>query len=394
MSLMTMNLELIARKNEVGNIINHAHMNLLPSCQTRWEMWRPKDYLAELRRLYLQFHPNHLGIPVLEDPVFFFRSIQNTRREVFAELVARRDISFPRIISIRNAGAHDGVVKMKTGDDTWDRHELNESDVQYLDECCTYLVQTLVSKVASTVVRPTPSIPAPKARPKQVKTPPPPKPTTLDSNAGLPQLLTFYVLCDTSTSMVGKGIEAVNRSIEEMHATLLEDPVLSDKVRIAMLSFSSNASVELPLTRPCDISTVPKFSASGVTNYSRVLDLVGHEMSRDIASLRSTHRPLRPVVFMVTDGEPTDDSWLTSLDRLVDTSNPYLPNVVIFPCGFDTTRLQKEFEKLTLGPAPRVWPTDPTKALEDAIREAISSVTRSIVQTAAGGGDTLVISGG
>ena len=127
--------------------------------------------------------------------------------------------------------------------------------------------------------------------------------------------------------------------------------------------------------------------------FRSVLDLVGNEISKDIASLRTTHRPLRPVVFVVTDGAPTDDTWLASLDRLVDTSNPYLPNVVIFPCGFDTTRLQQEFEKLTLGPAPRIWPMDPTKALEDAVREAINSVTRSIVQTAAGGGDTLVVSG-
>lgn len=388
-----MNLELIARKNEVGNLISHAHMNLLPSCEMRWERWRPDDYLAELRRAYLKFHPNHLGVPVLEDPVFFFRSIQNTRRDVFPELGARRDISFPRMLSIRNAGAHDGVVKMKTGDDTWDTHELNKSDVQYLDECCTYLVQTLVTKVVPPVGRPTAPVPSPRVQTRKVETPLPPVPATLDPQAGLPQLLTFYVLCDTSTSMFGKGIEAVNRSIEEMHATLLEDPVLSDKVRIAMLSFSSNAAVELPLARPCDISNMPTFSAAGVTNYSRVLDLVGQEMSRDIASLRATHRPLRPVVFVVTDGAPTDDTWLASLDRLVDTSNPYVPKVVIFPCGFDTTRLQQEFGKLTLGPAPRIWPMDPTKALEDAVRDAINSVTRSIVQTAAGGGDTLVVSG-
>lgn len=378
-----MNPELIARKNEVANLIVRAHMDLFPACQAKWEMWRPGDYLAELRRVYLAFHPNHLGIPVLEDPVFFFRSIQNTRREVFPELGARRDISIPRILAIRNAGAHDGVVKIKTGDNSWDHHELNDDDLGYLRECCDYLVRTLVTRQAAGKVSPPPAPP--------VTTPP--VVTAPSMVAGLPQVLSFYVLCDTSTSMFGPGIDAVNKSIMEMHAQLLEDPVVSDKVRISMLSFSSNATVELPLTRPSDIIQMPKFSASGVTNYSRVLDLVGNEIGRDIAVLSATNRPLRPVVFMVTDGEPTDDHWLASLDRLVDTSNPYLPNVVIFPCGFDTSRIESEFEKLTLGPAPRIWPIDPEKMLEEAIREAINSVTRSIVQTATGDGDTLVVSG-
>ena len=210
---------------------------------------------------------------------------------------------------------------------------------------------------------------------------------------GLPQVLSFYVLCDTSTSMFGRGIDAVNRSIKELHGQLLEDPVISDKVRIAMLSFATDARVELPLSRPSDIATMPTFSASGVTNYSRVFDLVGDEISRNMATLRTTHRPLRPVVFIVTDGSPTDKKWLESLDKLVDTSNPYVPNVVVFPCGFDATELEKGFTNLTRGLAPRIWSIDPNRLLEDAIREAISSVTKSIVQTATGDGDTLVISG-
>jgi hypothetical protein len=66
---------------------------------------------------------------------------------------------------------------------------------------------------------------------------------------------------------------------------------------------------------------------------------------------------------------------------------------VVFPCGFDATELEKGFTNLSRGLAPRIWSIDPNRLLEDAIREAISSVTKSIVQTATGDGDTLVISG-
>jgi uncharacterized protein YegL len=382
-----MNLELINRKNAARYLIDLTHMKLLSECLARWKKWRPSDHLDELRRLYLLYHPNHLGPTVVEDPVFLLRSIQNTQREVFPEINSRRDISIARIMAIRNASHHDGTVKSRTSSGASDNHELNDEDVRYLTDCCDYLIATICSSTAPVVQSPV--VQSPVVQSPVVQSPVVQSPVV----QGLPQVLSFYVLCDTSTSMFGRGIDAVNRSIKELHGQLLEDPVISDKVRIAMLSFATDARVELPLSRPSDIATMPTFSASGVTNYSRVFDLVGDEISRNMATLRTTHRPLRPVVFIVTDGSPTDKKWLESLDKLVDTSNPYVPNVVVFPCGFDATELEKGFTNLSRGLAPRIWSIDPNRLLEDAIREAISSVTKSIVQTATGDGDTLVISG-
>jgi uncharacterized protein YegL len=382
-----MNLELINRKNAARYLIDLTHMKLLSECLARWKKWRPSDHLDELRRLYLLYHPNHLGPTVVEDPVFLLRSIQNTQREVFPEINARQDISIARIMAIRNASHHDGTVKSRTSSGASDNHELNDEDVRYLTDCCDYLIATICSSTAPVVQSPV--VQSPVVQSPVVQSPVVQSPVV----QGLPQVLSFYVLCDTSTSMFGRGIDAVNRSIKELHGQLLEDPVISDKVRIAMLSFATDARVELPLSRPSDIATMPTFSASGVTNYSRVFDLVGDEISRNMATLRTTHRPLRPVVFIVTDGSPTDKKWLESLDKLVDTSNPYVPNVVVFPCGFDAAELEKGFTNLSRGLAPRIWSIDPNRLLEDAIREAISSVTKSIVQTATGDGDTLVISG-
>ena len=370
-----MSEELIKRKNDVRLAIDLAHLKLLPCCRARWEKWRPLDHLNELNRLYLQYHPNNLSVLNLKDPVFLMRSIQNTQRVVFPEIDARRNVLITRIMAIRNASSHDGIVKFRTV--AAEEHELNDDDVQYLKDCFDFLIEKICPSGAP-VVQP-PVVQPPNSSPILVQ--------------GLPQVLSFYVLCDTSTSMDGRGIDAVNRSIKELHSQLLDDPVISDKVRIAMLSFDTNARVELPLSRPSDIATMPTFSASGVTNYSRVINLVGDEITRDMATLSKTHRPLRPVVFIVTDGSPTDKQWLESLDKLLDTSNPYVPNVVVFPCGFDASELEKAFTNLTRGLAPRIWSIDPNRLLEDAIREAIGSVTKSIVQTATGTGDTLILGG-
>jgi len=381
---------------KVLSVFMDAHAKIYADCVSRWEAWRPADYLSELRRVYLSYRPNDLSIPVLNDPVFFFRCIQNTRIEVFPELRDHRQLSIPRILAIRNAAAHDGIVKLKKSDTEYDHHQLNDDDVLYLTDCCARLVDVITKGTKPATAPKSPPVTKPRKPRDVVPTAPPPVPPSVPSTSardieGLPQVLSFYILCDVSTSMHGPGIDAVNKSIEEMHAQLLEDPVISDKVRLAMLTFSSQAQVELSLKRPSEIATMPQLSASGVTNYSRALELVSHEIETDIAALSSTHRPLRPVVFIISDGDPTDKTWIQGFDKLVDSSNPYAPRVVIFPCGFETSVLSSGFAQLTKGPAPHIWPIDPNRALEDAVREAIHSVTRTIVQTASRADQTLAL---
>ena len=50
-------------------------------------------------------------------------------------------------------------------------------------------------------------------------------------------VLPFYILCDESGSMdANGGIDAVNRGLPELHATIAGDPLVADKCRIGLIT--------------------------------------------------------------------------------------------------------------------------------------------------------------
>ena len=67
--------------------------------------------------------------------------------------------------------------------------------------------------------------------------------TETSGNAVLP----FYILCDESGSMdANGGIDAINSGLPELHAAIAGDPLVSDKCRIGLLTFSDIAEELLP----------------------------------------------------------------------------------------------------------------------------------------------------
>ena len=59
---------------------------------------------------------------------------------------------------------------------------------------------------------------------------------------------------------------------------------------------------------------------------------VKETIDKDVARLRASgHQVLRPVVFFITDGEPTDgDAWPAAYDALVSPANSYYPHILSF----------------------------------------------------------------
>ena len=144
----------------------------------------------------------------------------------------------------------------------------------------------------------------------------------------------FYIVCDESGSMEGiGGIDAINSAIPELHWTIASDPLVYDKCRIGLISFSDSAEELLPLSRATDIPAIPGVQAKGVGNYGEAFTLLRFVIDRDIDALKSQgYRVIRPLVFFITDGEPTDDqSWEPTYRSLIDkNSNRRAPNVIAF----------------------------------------------------------------
>jgi uncharacterized protein YegL len=373
------------------------HNELLWPSTDRWIAWRPADYLAELRRLRAQHNPDaaiRLRLPSLDDPSFFFWSIFNTQDDVFPEFAAHAKISLRRIIGIRNAGIH--------GD------RVTEESLSYLDYCAVEMLKILTQKpraqsaasvtsTASSAVnspsRPsTPVSPIPPA-PPEVATPPSRPAVNPQYAEGATQILAFYVVCDKSASMAGDAIEVVNQSLKEMHRVLISDPVVADRCWMSVVSFSSMANIDLALTPPHQVVTMPQIGAEGITNYGSAFKLVKSEIDADLPRIAISHRPLRPLVFFMTDGAPSDSTWKSEFTRLVDAGELYAPTVVVIPLGDIDEDVLADMTDVPTGITPQILRLQNDSDITESIRKAIQTMTNSVVSTLRRDDDTLSIDG-
>ena len=202
------------------------------------------------------------------------------------------------------------------------------------------------------------------------------------------QILPFYILCDESASMAyNGGIDAINQGLPELHAAIAADPLVSDKSRICLISFSDDAEVLVPLSRAADIDQMPGMAERGSTCYGEAFRMLKALIPQDIANLRADgYQVFRPAVFFISDGEPTDSDWRDSYGDLIDrASNPHAPNIIAF--GVDTADAATIAEVGTTAAFLAQTGIDPGNALKEIMR----SLTNSIVQTAGSLTPTLVV---
>lgn len=384
--------------------ILRMHEALLWPCIDRWIAWRPSDHLEELRRRRAQHNKDSgigLRLPSLDDPSFFFWSIFNTQDEVFPEFDAHPRISLRRVIGIRNAGVH--------GD------KVTSESLAYLDYCSNEMLRILdptravvagtvpaTGSAAGSVAVPTEatvSVLDPDANEREqekhpvASAPPAHVPPPAPVQHGMTQVLVFYVVCDKSASMAGDAIDVVNQSLTEMHHTLISDPIVADKCRMGIVSFSSTAKVELALCAPHQVVSMPVIDAEGITNYGSAFSLVKSQIDADLPRISQTHRPLRPIVYFMTDGSPSDASWKTELTRLVDAGELYAPTVIVMPIGHVDDKVLEEMTDIPTGITPRILRVAHGNDLSEAVRASIHSITSSVVNTIRNDDEFLAIDG-
>lgn len=116
-----------------------------------------------------------------------------------------------------------------------------------------------------------------------------------------------YLVLDTSGSMHGEPIEAVKNGVQTLLSTLRQDPYALETAYISVITFNTTASQVVPLTDLLSFST-PTLSAMGTTALGAALELTANCIEKEvIKSTYETKGDWRPLVFIMTDGEPTDD---------------------------------------------------------------------------------------
>ena len=145
----------------------------------------------------------------------------------------------------------------------------------------------------------------------------------------------IYIVCDESKSMEGVAIESINHALPRIHKAIAEDPIVNDKVRICVISFSDSAEVLLPLSKMTDIVDFPGLVVKGGTNYGSAFTCLEQTIQDDIIDLKAQKdvRVIRPIVFFISGSEPTDANWQTAHSVVADKNWSFSPHIIAFGVG-------------------------------------------------------------
>ncbi|MGW0793560.1 vWA domain-containing protein [Streptomyces sp. NPDC002692] len=144
--------------------------------------------------------------------------------------------------------------------------------------------------------------------------------------------LPVYLVLDTSASME-PNIPVLNEMLSQLVERCQESPVLAGMVLLSVVSFNSEAHLVLPLSLVSDIEAIPIFGALGATNVAEMFRMLRMQLALDFAARDKLRRWMRPVVFLITDGIPSDEGWEEAFADLIAPSNKFRPHVATFGMG-------------------------------------------------------------
>lgn len=151
--------------------------------------------------------------------------------------------------------------------------------------------------------------------------------------------LPVYLLLDTSGSMHGEPIEAVKNGVQILLSNLRQDPYALETAYLSVITFNETAKQVVPLTELPSFQA-PVLNASGTTSLGGALSLLASSIEREVAKTTAEEKgDWKPLVFIMTDGEPTDD-WAKGLEALKKVRTGVVVACAAGP-GADTSVLKK-----------------------------------------------------
>ncbi|MGL5980134.1 MAG: vWA domain-containing protein [Phocaeicola sp.] len=127
--------------------------------------------------------------------------------------------------------------------------------------------------------------------------------------------LPVYLLLDTSGSMHGEPIAAVDNGVQVLLSTLRLDPYALETAFLSIITFDSSAKQIVPLTELSSFQQ-PSIQASGCTALGEALSLLASKINTEITKTSlEVKGDWKPLVFIMTDGVPTDN-WQKGLADL------------------------------------------------------------------------------
>jgi len=134
--------------------------------------------------------------------------------------------------------------------------------------------------------------------------------------------LPVYLLLDTSGSMSGEPIESVKNGVQVMISSLRQNPQAIETAFLSVITFDSAATQIIPLTDLGAFQMVD-IRATGTTALGDALKVVSQCIDNEVAKTTAeTKGDWKPLVFIMTDGIPTDD-WQSGLKEFQKRKTAY-----------------------------------------------------------------------
>lgn len=118
---------------------------------------------------------------------------------------------------------------------------------------------------------------------------------------------------------------------------------MAEFAHISIITFNTGPHLVLEMTDIEEVQVLPQLTCGGKTNFGAAFDMVRQRIDVDVPALRASNKAvLRPAVFLLTDGRPSDEeTWAGHFANLVDTNWPRRPHVLTFGFGEATVESLK-----------------------------------------------------
>lgn len=146
--------------------------------------------------------------------------------------------------------------------------------------------------------------------------------------------LPVYLLLDTSGSMAGAPIESLRRGIELFKQEVEEDVYAQETAHVGVISFGGEAEFVTRGLIPFDDFEPPALSAGGQTPLGQALWLLIESLDKDVkGAVKGKEKgDYKPLVYVLTDGMPTDD-WQEPREEILKRERKKVINVITVGCG-------------------------------------------------------------